>query len=242
MKVVLSRKGFDSGSGRAPSPIIDGCPVSMPIPATKNSSTTYADLGLGDVVEKITRGRIGEEHLCHYDPMFADGRCYFGQCDSAQTHLRNNGVGAGDVFLFFGLFADEQTGEKHHRIFGFLRVEAVHLIAELGPEVSGRLEQLDHPHVLGMRHPNNTVYEGVGATASKAHSSLRLTRAGGPLSMWTVPVWLGGKGLSYHGNPSRWKSGNELQSVARGQEFVCDLGDDPVAHGWVEDTIALIRS
>lgn len=241
MKFVLSRKGFDSGAGKCPSPIIDGRPVSMPIPASKNSSTTYAAVGLGEVVERITRGRIGRDSLCHHDPMFADGRCYFGQCDSAQTHLSNNGIGLGDVFLFFGLFADEGTGERHHRIFGYMRVEAIHLIAGAPPEIERRLGRLGHPHVIGVRHANNTVYEGEGATASQSHPALRLTKPGGPLSRWTVPTWLEAKGLTYHGKPSRW-SGTELQSVARGQEFVSDVGSDPVARGWIDDIIGLIRS
>ena len=241
MKLVLSRKGFDSGSGKCPSPIIAGRPVSMPIPASRNSLTTYADVGLGDVVKRITRGRISADHLCHHDPMFVDGRCYFGQCDSAQTHLRNNDVDVGDVFLFFGLFADEKTGERHHLIFGYLRVEAAHLIADASPQVQNTLSMLSHPHVLGERHPNNTVYEGEGGTASRAHPTLRLTRPDGPLSRWTVPPWLESKGLTYHSKASRW-AGDELQSVARGQEFVCDVGDDPVAHGWIENMIALIKS
>ena len=75
--------------------------------AGRRSATTYDALGLGDVVERVTRGRIARDHLCHEDPMFTGGECLFGQCGSAQSHLRNNGVGLGDVFLFFGLFADE---------------------------------------------------------------------------------------------------------------------------------------
>ena len=65
MKLILSRKGFDSGSGKCPSPIIGGRPISMPIPASRNSSTTYSDVGLGEVVHKISRGRISVGHLCH---------------------------------------------------------------------------------------------------------------------------------------------------------------------------------
>ena len=40
MKLILSRKGFDSSAGKCPSPIINARPVSMPIPATKTSTTT----------------------------------------------------------------------------------------------------------------------------------------------------------------------------------------------------------
>lgn len=78
--------------------------------------------------------------------------------------------------------------------------------------------------------------------AASAHEVLRLTRAAGPLSRWAVPPWLGRLGLSYHSKPTRWVGENELNAVARGQEFVCDIGDDPAAHGWVESVIKLIRS
>jgi hypothetical protein len=38
-------------------------------------------------------------------PRPADWRPLFGQVDRAQSHLRNQGVGPGDLFLFFGLFS-----------------------------------------------------------------------------------------------------------------------------------------
>ncbi len=125
MRVIFSRKGFDSGSGGAPSPIIAGKPISLPIPTLRRSVTTYDHLGYGGLVELVTRGKIKGDHLCHEDPMFFDDQCIFGQCASSQAHLSNQRVGAGDVFLFFGLFSDEVTRERHHRIFGFLKVEDV---------------------------------------------------------------------------------------------------------------------
>ena len=106
MKLVFSRKGFDSASGGFPSPIVDGVPVSLPIPAKERSHTTYADLGLGTLVEHVTGRRLTGANLCHCDPMFENGRCAFGQIAAAQSHLANNGVSVGDVFLFFGLFSE----------------------------------------------------------------------------------------------------------------------------------------
>lgn len=241
MKLVLSRKGFDSAAGKVPSPIMSGRPVSMPIPATRSSQTTYDDLGLGDIVERITARALPRDHLCHHDPMFVDGRCLFGQCDTAQSHLDNQGVGVGDVFLFFGLFADEATGERHHRIFGYLRVETKQLVADLSEAERSELEELRHPHVLGNSFANNTVYRGEGAAASSAHAELRLTMEGGQASEWKVPSWLRGRGLTYHGKPRRWRDGDVLETVGRGQEFVTDLGDDAVAHEWVDQRIGLIR-
>lgn len=123
MRIVFSRKGFDTGSGGTASPIIGGKPISLPIPTSRQSITTYDHLGLGEIVERVTRDRIPRDHLCHEDPMFTDGQCLFGQCGAAQSHLRNQGVGTGDVFLFFGLFSDERTGERHHRIFAYLQVD-----------------------------------------------------------------------------------------------------------------------
>lgn len=236
MRFVLSRKGFDTGSGGTASPIIEGRPISLPIPTRRRSITTYDHLGLGEIVERVTRGKIVRNHLCHEDPMFTRGECLFGQCGAAQSHLLNMGVGAGDVFLFFGLFTDEQSGERHHRIFGYLRVDDV-----ISPSTS-ELGELDrpHPHTLGDWNENNTIYRGSGRIARKDHETLRLTQPGGPLRHWTVPAWLREVGLSFHSKPQRWLSNNRLEVVSRGQEFVADIGDDTAARDWLNQTIETI--
>jgi hypothetical protein len=241
MKIILSRKGFDSAAGKAPSPIIAGRPVSLPIPASRNSATTYDDLGLGAIVRQATRGRMTGGELCHHDPMFVNGECIFGQTGAAQSHLARQGVGPGDVFLFFGLFADEHTGERHHRWFGYLRVASAHPVALLSRAERAELGKLRHPHVMGERTDNDTIYRGEGAAAHHAGPELRLTRVGGPVSRWLVPPWLEGRGLTYHGRAARWSVPGELAVVARGQEFVCDAGDDQVAQAWAGDVIARIR-
>ncbi|WP_209515781.1 hypothetical protein [Sphingomonas sp. BE137] len=239
MRIVLSRKGFDTGSGGAPSPIKAGRPVSLPIPTTRRSDTTYEMLGLGELVEKSTRGKISRHHLCHEDPMFVDGQCIFGQCGAAQSHLSNQGVGVGDIFLFFGLFADEATGERHHRIFGYLRVEEA-----AAPSSLAALDLLarPHPHTIGEWNANNTVYRGEGGVARIAHSALRLTQPGGPLRQWIVPKWLSEAGLSFHRKPERWLVADRLEIVARGQEFVTDVSDNRLALDWTNEIIGLIRS
>lgn len=238
MRIVLSRKGFDTGSGRASSPIVAGRPISLPIPTSRRSVTTYDMLGLGEVVEHVTRGKIARDHLCHEDPMFTNGQCLFGQCGAAQSHLGNQGFGIGDVFLFFGLFADERTGERHHRIFGYLRVDDM-----LSPP-SADLGPLDrpHPHMIGDWNDNNTIYRGAGEVANRDHEALRLTQPGGPLRHWVVPDWLRSVGLSFHGKPERWLADDRLEVVARGQEFVANIGDDAAAHQWLNMMIKAIRS
>lgn len=238
MRIIFSRKGFDTGSGGTASPIIGGRPISLPIPTRRRSITTYDHLRLGEIVERVTRDRIPRDHLCHEDPMFIGGQCLFGQCGAAQSHLRNMGVGTGDVFLFFGLFSDEHTGERHHRIFGYLQVDDVisPVASELGPL------QRPHPHTLGEWNESNTIYRGVGAVASSDHEALRLTQPGGPLRHWIVPGWLKPIGLSFHGKPERWLANDRLEIVARGQEFVADIGEDLPAREWLNRTIETIRA
>lgn len=243
VRIIFSRKGFDAGSGGAPSPIISGRPVSLPIPTSRRSSTTYEAAGLGEIVERITKGRIARDALCHEDPMFHGGRCAFGQTGAAQSHLANNSVGIGDAFLFFGLFADEKTGERHHRIFGYLKVEAVSCIGPAPRDADGPSGFVRrHPHTIGEWNLNNTIYLGPGKTAGHASAQLRLTQLAGPTSVWNVPSWLAAKGLSYHGHPARWLEGNRLRTVGRGQEFVSDVGTDPEALGWLDSVIAEIAA
>ncbi|TRD11824.1 hypothetical protein FGU71_08120 [Erythrobacter insulae] len=239
MRIVFSRKGFDSSAGGGPSPIVDGRPCSLPIPAGTASRTTYADLALGEHAAHASRGKVGADDLCHHDPMFCDdGACVFGQHSAAQTHLERQGVGVGDAFVFFGLFADEITGEPHHRIFGYLRVEETIALAE---GIPADLINLGHPHALALHSSNDVIWRGEGRTANRASDALRLTVPGGPPSLWQRPDWLKRGGLSYHDRADRWVRGGKLQSVARGQEFVADAGRRKGPRQWLEQIIAEIN-
>ena len=174
--------------------------------------------------------------------MFFDGRCLFGQCGAAQSHLRRQGVGLGDVFLFFGLFADEVSRERHHRLYGYMRVDNI---------IEGDALRLDHgviqaaprphPHTMGDWNANNCLYAGPGKLAAHSDAGLRLTTEGGPLRLWDVPPWLAETGLSYHGRPERWHDGDQLEIVSRGQEFVADIGDRDEPRLWLDDIIAVIE-
>ena len=63
MKLVLSRKGFDSSSGGCPSPILpDGQMLSLPIPG-RDRRTPYSvlntrTLDVCHLVSDLTRGRV----------------------------------------------------------------------------------------------------------------------------------------------------------------------------------------
>lgn len=242
MKLIFSRKGFDSAAGGVPSPIIEGTPISIPIPTTRRSNTSYRLVGLGEIVEQITRGRISADHLCHEDPAFANGRWAFGQTGAAQSHLANNAVGVGDVFLFFGLFASDDGKDRHHRIFGYLVVDQVRRLG-VHPSKSDSPEGFErrHPHTIGVWDENNTLYLGCGAKAETANPSLRLTKPDGPVSIWSVPTWLKAARLTYHSNPSRWTGDSELRVASRGQEFVTNISDNSAAKEWLHMACTMIE-
>ncbi len=250
MRIIFSRKGFDSSAGGGPSPIVmssDGSarPISLPIPDSKGASrTTYDDLGLGEHAAHASRSKLSGQNLCHNDPMFVPGaagagECFFGQCGAAQTHLERQGVGIGDVFVFFGLFADSESGEPHHRIFGYLRAQQIIPLADGAPP---ELQALDHPHAIAMHASNDVIWRGEGQVAARASDALRLTIPGGPPSMWRKPAWLKPGGLSYHDRASRWAVRGQLQSVARGQEFVADIGRRQAPREWLAQVIAEITA
>lgn len=44
MRVIFSRKGFDSAAGGCPSPIVEGKPISLPIPTRMPSVVCFGDL------------------------------------------------------------------------------------------------------------------------------------------------------------------------------------------------------
>lgn len=260
MRIIFSRKGFDSGSGGVPSPILDGSLVSLPIPTNRRSVTTYGDIGLGDIVRDLTRGRLGASDFCHHDPDLGVGA--LGQVGRAQSHLNNNGVGAGDLFLFWGLYrraARTPAGYRYipgapneHRIFGWLLIGEV---VCLGPDGTWAIDEHPrlraHPHCRPGWKDNNTLYLAaealrIGGKAldlpgagvfPRPSDALRLSAHSRPTSLWNVPRWLnprhGGVGMTYHSDAKRWADAT-VQTVAKGQEFVASAGERPDAAAWLE--------
>lgn len=114
MRLILSRKGFDSAAGGGPSPILpDGSILSLPIPETRGSRA-YAELEspMGNF-DKVITDLHGESRTrprrAHFDPDLHADACLppkgwvpaFGQDSAASAHLDNQGVSAGDLFIFF---------------------------------------------------------------------------------------------------------------------------------------------
>jgi Nucleotide modification associated domain 3 len=179
MRIVLSRKGFDSGSGGCPSPIFpDGSMLALPIP-DRRSTVRYCDIAwngrnVGEIVERLTRGKHKASHGAHLDPDLRQEarprveawRPMLGQVAAAQGHLRNRGVGVADLFLFWGLFREVDAalrwrGPPRHILWGWLHVGAVVNVAQSIGSAAVKREwrwAAEHPHVAAPRGPTNTLY------------------------------------------------------------------------------------
>ena len=254
-KLILSRKGFDSGSGGCPSPIFpDSTMFSLPIPSYDEEAfedLQHGDVDIASVVAGITDGRMGGLNLIHLDPDLnfdayrnrkqrancQEWRGMLGQAGAAQSHLNNQGVGSGDVFLFFGLYRRvEKTAQgwrfvrgspELHVLWGWIQVDRKYLVADIG------LDDLTwarhHPHLFSDHYDDkNTVYAAsmkldLGGEDDRCKSAgwgvfprfdprLVLTNPDGAgVSDWRLPRWFYPDGnkppLTYHSDRKRWRPG-----------------------------------
>lgn len=220
MKIILSRKGFDSANGGCPSPILpDGTMLSLPIPS--QDPHTYADYGLAETLEKLKpfRSKDGPwaQRGCHYDPDLKRG--VFGQAGAAATHLRQQGVEAeGGLFLFFGWFrrVDAQLhyyGTDFHAIYGYMLVPPGSVLMD---DAKIRETYPWHPHAQPRK--NNRLYIPSECGAFRFRDELVLTQPGCSCSRWAVQDWMRGAQISYHSDGAF--ADGYFQSAAIGQEFV----------------------
>ena len=142
MKIILSRKGFDSTSGGFPSPIYKNNFYSIPIPCA-GTNVFYKDLlfcGGHSYLDVMNDLRIINFSEAHLDPdlkksVLKNRSKYwlpaFGQEGIPAAMLRNNTVKEKDLFLFFGWFKEieYQNGKFRylpdapdiHAIFGYFK-------------------------------------------------------------------------------------------------------------------------
>lgn len=283
MKIIFSRKGFDSATGGCPSPVLpSGKMLALPIP-DPDSPTRYAELrwtgtsvSVAQLVTDLTRDRIKPDAGAHLDPDLRAGslearpagwRPLFGQIAAAQGHLRNHGVGPGDIFLFFGLFREVEEADGRfrfrrdrapfHSLWGWLQIDAL-----FTPDDTARSRypwSLRHPHWQRTQDGNNTIYlsadrlvlpdapptdiPGAGVFA-RYDDRLRLSAPDGKPGLWRLPAWFHPQGrrsvLSYHDHPDRWRRHHDnviLQVVCRGQEFVLNADDYPESISWTRSLL-----
>jgi len=145
MKVILSRKGFDSKNGGFASPILpNGSMISLPIPALPgedqrigfkdlhySKTESYNDLleKMGKETIKITKGKVSKwnrisDSSLHLDPDLCKAtlerkpgwRGLFGPSSDWQPHLMKNDVQTGDLFLFFGWFEQNKYDNRNEQL------------------------------------------------------------------------------------------------------------------------------
>ncbi len=206
MKVILSRKGFDSAAGGVASPIFDdGTMISLPIPSKhapiRYDQITYGGHDIGRVVADLTGRAIRGSATAHLDPdlvataLRTRGRGWrglFGQAHNAQQVLAGAGVGPGDLFLFFGWFrrATQHDGTYHyakaskniHALWGWMPlIDWLNLgIHELGHPLTAMVWRRIEPY-------GGTIFQLLFPAAIALHFHLR----GEPASAAGCQVWLG---------------------------------------------------
>ena len=185
MKIILSRKGFDSATGGYPSPLFieDGRLLSIPIPEVnklykEDTGRKYSDLIFDnertyrDIIKGLGVDRFDDVPV-HVDPDIKSDiiterksgwKGIFGQCDAAQGHLTANNIEVGDLFLFYGWFKEVQEkngmlrytpGTDKHIIWGYMQIGAIDSIVENEQYEDWKL---DHPHYQNKNRKNNTGY------------------------------------------------------------------------------------
>jgi hypothetical protein len=252
--------------------------LSLPIP-DKSSPIRYEDISPhGPLAPALTNGKVKSHYGAHLDPDLVVGsirrqpgwRPIFGQADREQRLLEDEGVGPGDLFLYFGWYRQVETRDGRfqyvrgardlHVLWGWLQIGAV-LKIDTDPIPQWAAY---HPHVASPQGRRfNTLYvaaetftvggasrgvSGAGVFGTY-HDGLCLTAPGRTRSIWSLPDWFHPSGdrtaLGYHGDLRRWTRAGDralLQTVGRGQEFVLDAGQYPEAVEWARALVAEARS
>lgn len=188
MKVVLSRKGFDSECGGYPSLILPNKEMIMlPIPQNRERYK-YSDLStnngenLCDIMKSLKKEIIssnGEKKIltkstqCHLDPDICDQaikrkkdwRGALGQADAAYKVLEHAGVKEGDLFIFFGWYNDVLIENNEYK---FAKGNGRHTMfgyLQIDKIIQPRYDKIpkeikSHPHAVpkSISSETNTIY------------------------------------------------------------------------------------
>ena len=264
MKIILSRKGFDSSAGKQANPMMpDGTLLSLPIPEEEDADMYSLLQWKGISYYDIIRSLNPKTHLlpyskCHLDPDLRsdvkerqDGwRPAFGQMRASLSHLRNQEVSIGDIFLFFGWFRDTEIkdgklrykkgGLDAHIIYGYMQIGKIIERKEDAPKWLK-----EHPHFLydqSWSINRNAIFlpsevlsiqpsmNGCGILDYRRDRVL--TKDGYSRQYWDLPQFFKEVNISY--NAKSWQQ-DIFKSAGRGQEFVMEATPDIL--NWVEQII-----
>lgn len=176
----------------------------------------------------------------------------FGQADAALSHLNNQDVKEGDIFLFFGWFRQTEfdgngnlkivkNAPDLHVIYGYLQVGKVLSKWKDIKVISW------HPHADKRREHDklNAIYiaasklldtnlDGYGTL--KYSKELVLTKEGDEYrTHWILPKCLEHKKITYH-SEKNYKDGY-FKSACRGQEFVIECDEE--TKKWIMNIICM---
>ena len=259
MRIILSRKGFDSENGCQASPIMpDGTLLSFPIPS--NDSTLYQDIFYKDktyfdIIKELNQStKLKPNSGCHLDPDINyycinrsnDWTGIFGQAEAAQGHLQNNKITMNDIFLFFGWFKETELvhgklqykaeARDLHIIFGYLQIGNIY--KDNFPDWTKY-----HPHAKFKSVKNNCLYTASeklsfesnlpGYGIFKFNKKLVLTKDNETRSRWDLPEYFKKVKISYH-NESSFMNGY-FDSAKKGQEFIIESNSD--VSNWAKEII-----
>ena len=263
MKIILSRKGFDSTNGGCASPIFCASDtgkycemLSLPIPDDKNGNVLYSELKwknirLDNFINKIKkRHREFSFSKCHLDPdlrkdirikQIEGWKPAFGQANGALTILEKNSVSTGDIFLFYGWFRKVSwNGECWMYVKNAPDIHVIYGFLQIG-NIEESCKVINYPW-----HPHcgNTGHDAMFFPSEK-------------LIIDNKEILNKGYGTFYYSEElcltknacprSHWKElpffkkqwqhykkGNYYQSPCIGQEFVFDINDNESIN-WVKN-------
>ena len=196
-----------------------------------------------------------QDGSCHLDPDIRPGLAMcegwvpaFGQTGAAQTHLQKQGVGTGDLFLFFGWFRSTRW-KKDRLTYDGPDIQAIYGYLQIGEVLKGKDIPLRcpwHPHAGNEYGKNNTLYLSCGELTFDNtptglpgcgvlpfRENLVLTKPGESRSRWKRLPWMEHAQISRH-NATSIKE-NFFQSVSIGQEFV--IQENTSVCRWAEELI-----
>lgn len=272
-RIILSRKGSDAAWGGRSSLRLGTELISLPIPESASRAAAAEQAGTGVRYRDLPPHKhlgplhthlrdIGPDRYVHLDPDLRpelrpvtlrtrvhDRERLFGQVGAAERHLRNQEVGPGDLFLFFGWFRQavqeggtwRRSGPDEHCLWGWLQVRESHA-ADTAKTAQKLVWGRHHPHIAFWERfdAQNRVYRAQkrltfaphlpGAGVFRWHPDLTLTRRCGDGTRaatrreWCLPGFFRRTGLTYNqvDGPACPAAPDRLHlsSAPIGQEFV----------------------
>lgn len=185
MRIILSRKGVDSGNCKASNLVLFDCQgksemIMITIPSS-NDKIAYKDVTFSKDKEKdlyvknyLKNFKIDLSSLCHMDPNlsnYLDEMNFLGsvgQIERSQSHLENQKIQKDDLFIFFGKYEIqkfsqtkvEKIAKDKHIMFGYLQIGEIIYPNSLKKEERASYEK-KYPWIKNQPHWNFEKYKNI---------------------------------------------------------------------------------